>query len=66
MSKDCRAWRNGSNKKFEKTEKAFDGDELVLCSLTRDNKKQVGVQNQAKWHVPGMPSCMWVQSGTRC
>ena len=37
MSKDCRAWKYGSNKKFEKAEKAIDGDELVLCSLTRGN-----------------------------
>ena len=42
MSKDCRVRRNGSYKKFEKAEKAIngDGDELVLCSLTRDSKKK--------------------------
>ena len=40
MSKDCWAWKNGSYKKFEKAEKAIDRDELVLCSLMRDNKKE--------------------------
>ena len=40
MSKDCWARKNGSCKKIEKAEKAIDGDELVLCSLTRDNKKE--------------------------
>ena len=43
MSKDCRSWRNGSYKKFEKAERAVDedGDELVLCSLMRDSKKKI-------------------------
>ena len=40
MSKDCRAQRNGSNKKFEKAEKAVEEDELVLCLLTRDNEEK--------------------------
>ena len=40
ISKDCGARKNSSYKKFEKAEKAIDGDELVLCSLMRDNKKE--------------------------
>ena len=48
MSKDCMAQKNGSYKKFEKAEKAIDGDgdgdELVLCSLMRDSKKENNVK----------------------
>ena len=29
ISRDCRAQKNGYNKKFDKGEKAIDGDELV-------------------------------------
>ena len=40
MSKDCRAQKYRSNKKFEKTEKAIDEDELVLCYLTKKIMKR--------------------------
>ena len=42
VSKDCQAWRNGHYKKFEKAERAIDGDEdeLVLCSLTSECKQK--------------------------
>ena len=41
MSKDCRAWKYGYHKKFEKAEKDVDRDEddLVLCLFTRVKKK---------------------------
>ena len=45
MRKDCQLWEYSHYKKFEKAEKAekaIDGDEddLVLCSLTRESKKE--------------------------
>ena len=42
MSKDCQVPKNGHYKKFAKAEKAIDGDEdnLVLCSLTSESKKE--------------------------
>ena len=48
MSKDGKAQRNGSYKKFEKAERAIDreGDELVLFSLMRDSKKGKDVENK--------------------
>ena len=46
MSEDCRARKYGSNKKFEKAEKAIDRDELVLCSLTRDIKKKKNMRRK--------------------
>ena len=46
MSKDCRARRNGSNKKFEEAEKAIEEDELVLCSLMMDNKKEKNTEKK--------------------
>ena len=46
ISRDFRAWRNGYNKKFEEAEKAIDGDELVLCSLTRDSKKEENTEKK--------------------
>ena len=41
MSKDCSEWKYGIYKKFEEAEKAIDKDEddVVLCSLTMENKK---------------------------
>ena len=41
MSWDCRKRKYGNIKKYEKLEKAIDGDEgnLLLCSLTMKNKK---------------------------
>ena len=50
MSKDCRVWKNGSNKKFEKAEKAIDGDELVLCSLRRDNNHEKNIEKKSSVH----------------
>ena len=43
MSKDCWALKNSHFKKFEKAEKAIDGDEddLVLCSLMSESKKEI-------------------------
>ena len=43
MSKDCWEQKYGNNyKKFEKGEKAIDGDEndVVLCLLMTENKKE--------------------------
>ena len=42
MSKDYRERKYSNNKRYEKAEKAIDGDEddLLLCLLTTDNKKQ--------------------------
>ena len=41
MSKVCRAWKYGHHKKFEKAERAVDGDkdDMVLCSLPKESKK---------------------------
>ena len=41
MSRDCREQKNSYEKKNEKAKKAVnrDDDELVLCSLTSQNKK---------------------------
>ena len=43
MSKDCWEWKNGHHKKFEKAEKAVDGDgeDLVLCPLMSESKKEI-------------------------
>ena len=46
MSKDCRAWRNHSNKKFEYAEKAIEKDELMLCSLMKDNTKEKNTEKK--------------------
>ena len=53
MSEDCRAQRYGSYKKFEKAEKAIDGDgdELLLCSLMRDSKKENNTEKKKVWFV---------------
>ena len=40
MSKDCWAWKTSQYKKFEKAEKAIDGD-LLLCLLTSESKKEI-------------------------
>ena len=48
ISRDCRAQKNGCNKKFEKAEKAIDRDELVLCSLMRDNKKEKNTEKKKR------------------
>ena len=42
MSKDCQAWKYGHYKKFEKAERAIDGeeDDLVLCLLTSESTKE--------------------------
>ena len=42
MSKDCRAWKYGHNKKFKKEERAMDGDEddVMLCLLMSESKKE--------------------------
>ena len=42
MSKDCQARKNDHYKKFEKAERAFDGDEddMVLCLLMSEGKKE--------------------------
>ena len=42
MRKDCRAQKSSHHKKFEKAEKAIDGneDDLVLCSLMSESKKE--------------------------
>ena len=41
VSKDCWAQKYGHHKKFGKAERVIDGDEndIVLCSLTKENKK---------------------------
>ena len=41
ISKDCRAWKYGHHEIFEKAERAIngDGDDMMLCSLTKENKK---------------------------
>ena len=43
MSKDCWAQKYNHNKKFEKAERAIDGDEddVVLCLLMSESKKNV-------------------------
>ena len=50
---NCRARKNGSYKKFEKAEKAIDGDgdgdELVLCYLTRDRRKEKNIEEKKVW-----------------
>ena len=42
MNKNCWARKYGNHKKFEKAERAIDGDEddLVLYSLTKENEKE--------------------------
>ena len=43
MSKDCQDWKYGNNyKKIEKAEKGIfgDDDDVVLCLLTMENKKE--------------------------
>ena len=42
MSKNCWARKYGHHKKFKKAERYIDGDEddMVLCSLTKENKKE--------------------------
>ena len=42
MSEDCHAWKNGHHKNFEKAEIGIerDEDDIVLCSLTKENKKE--------------------------
>ena len=41
MSNDCQAQKYSHHKKFEKAEKAFDGDgyDLVLCLMMSESKK---------------------------
>ena len=58
ISRDCRAWKNGSNKKFEKAEKAIKEDELVLCSLMRYNKKEK-ILKRRKFNLPRMKNSLW-------
>ena len=48
-SRDCRVQKNGYNKKFEKAEKAIDGDELLSCSLMRDNKKEKNTEKKVRF-----------------
>ena len=38
--------------------------EKSYASQLKVFKKQVGPQDQAQWCVPGVPSCLWVQSST--
>ena len=42
MSKDSSVQKYGHHKKIEKAERAIDRDEdhIVLCSLTKENKKE--------------------------
>ena len=42
MRNDCQAEKYSHHKKFEKTERAIDGDEgdVVLCSLTKEDTKE--------------------------
>ena len=43
LSKDCWAWKNVHYKNFDKAERAINGDEddLVLCLLTSESKKEI-------------------------
>ena len=49
MSKDCREQKYDNHKKFEKAERAIEGDEddVVFCSLTSENKKEC--KNKKVW-----------------
>ena len=51
MSKDCWARKYGQNKKIEKAERAIDGDEddVVLCLLTSESKKEC--KNKKGWFM---------------
>ena len=58
ISRDCRAQKNSYNKKFEKAEKVVDGDELALCSLTRENKKEK-IMKRTKFDSWRMKKNVW-------
>ena len=42
MNEDCQEWKYSHNKKFEKAERAIDGDkdDMVLCLLTSEIKEE--------------------------
>ena len=65
MSKDCREWKYDHHKKIEKAERAIDVDEddVVLCSLMSDCKKEC--KNKKVWFMedlkqPSEAGMMWM------